>query len=235
MKAITTIAVALLLCIPAIAQTGGIRGEIRRNYNIEREFVSGVPTAQFNTAPLLPAAGFTVGSTAITEARLLSFGRLLDAKTTVGTSFGGSGADDEAVMNQGTVTIPANTLSAGDVIKGRVVVAVPTTVSTDELSVRLRVGGLAGTVIASVIEQDVANDDLVIFDYEIVIRTATTAITSATTVPVLGGTPAILPSFAALTGLDLTAALTIVVTGEWSTENANSAIVQSFTAVVYGG
>jgi hypothetical protein len=196
--------------------------------DLSRKVGIGVGWTSGNPHPTFPASGVVIGSTTLAEIDIAS----VASNTAAGASFGGTGANVEAVMGSGTRTFAANTLAAGSVIKGRVVITTPTTVSTDTFAIKLRLGGLAGTAIYTLAATDVANANKVVLDYEIAIRTSTTAYATVVANTLLGSTQAATTTETAVTGLDLTAALTLVATGAWSTENANSATVQHFTATV---
>lgn len=179
------------------------------------------------------ANGFIADGRTFTAAQIGQVSRRLSSIVAAGTSFGGTGANVEALLGSGYYDIPANSLVAGDVIRATVAIAVPTTVSTDTLRARLRVGGLTGTAIYDSTAINVSNGDFIIANLEFTIRTigATgTAYVTGTIHTNLGGTEAaaaIPPT--ALTGLDTTAALRLLAaTGVWSTENANACAVQQY-------
>lgn len=159
--------------------------------------------------------------------------RLLSSLTAAGTSFGGSGANVEAIMGSGSYDIPANLLAAGDVVRVTVVCTVPTTLSSETFRFRLRTVGVAGTAIYDSTAIDVQDGDYIIANLELTIRTigATgTAYVTGTVHTKLAGSAAttvVVPT--ALTGLDTTAALKLIVgTGVWSTQNGNAAAIQQF-------
>jgi hypothetical protein len=156
--------------------------------------------------------------------------RKLVSLTADGANFGGSGANTEAVMGSGTITIQANTLAAGDSVNFTAHVAVPTTVSTDTLRVRVRVGGLTGTAIVDSTAIDLANDDCIRLDGSITFRTVGATGTAQAVVSgagIIDGTAtALAPTSTALSSLDTTDAITVVVTAVWSTQNANVAKLQ---------
>lgn len=155
--------------------------------------------------------------------------RKLNSLTADGANFGGSGANAEAILGSGSFSIPS-TVAAGDVIRFSAYVAVPTTVSTDTLRLRVRVGGLSGTAIFDSTAIDVSNNDLFHVTGEITFRTvgaSGTAIAVVGGYSTAGGTAGPIDASAtALSSLDTTAAITLAVTGVWSTENANVCKVQ---------
>lgn len=142
--------------------------------------------------------------------------------TTVPGTIGGATAEAAFASSY---TIPASSLTAGDVISFLAVVTTPTTVSTDTLTARVRLGGLAGTQIVTSGAVDVANADVWFVKGQIVIRTvgATgTMVAAGQEILDAPGTATeswVLQSAA----VNTTTALDLVVTAEWSTTNANVA------------
>jgi hypothetical protein len=132
-------------------------------------------------------------------------------------------------MGSGTITIPAG-VAAGDVVRFTTHIAVPTTVSTDTLRVRVRVGGLTGTAILDSSTFDVTNNDCICLDGSITFRTVGATGTAQAVVSgsgiIEGTATALTPFSTALSSLDTTATIPVVVTAVWSTQNANVAKVQ---------
>lgn len=121
-----------------------------------------------------------------------------------------------------SVVIPANTLKAGDVIRVRAQVVATATNSTDTLTVTLDMGG---TAIATTGPVDVANGDIGYIDYDIVLRTVGASGTMVAAGSVALGVPGTVtakPKFMASTAIDTTAALTLAVSGTWSTTDAGN-------------
>jgi len=245
-RILTVVLASALLCAPALADT---LGEMRAKYGITRGFnASDKPVPNFTSGLRISGSdltvgefgvldGVTAGTTTASKALVVDadkkldgglLGKLLYSTVAASTAFGGSGANVEAAFSTGSYSVAANSLSIGDVVKVRVAVTIPTTVSTDTLAINLRVGGLAGTVVATLPATNVSNDDLVVFDVSIAIRTSTTAYASATLVGTTGGTPGAGAKVTALTGLDLTASIALTVSAVWSTENANACSLQQF-------
>jgi len=179
------------------------------------------------------ANGFIADGRTFTAAHLGKLSRRLSSLVAAGANFGGTGANAEGLLGSGYFDIPANSIVAGDVIRVTVAIAVPTTVSTDTLRLRLRVGGLAGTVIYDSTAVDVANGNYVVANLEFTFRTigATgTAYVTGTIHSNLISTVATAPlTPTLLTGLNTTSALRLLAaTGVWSTQNANVAAVQQY-------
>lgn len=173
-----------------------------------------------------PERDFAVGDVS-------ALGRKLSSLAAAGTSFGGTGANVEAILSGGSSDIAADTLQAGDVVRMRIVINTATTVSTDTFRLRIRQNSVSGTAIYDSTAVDVANGNYFIVDLEITIRTAGatgTGYVTGTVTSLVGSTAAVAAiTPAALTGINTTAALKLAVaTGVWSTENANVAAVQQF-------
>jgi hypothetical protein len=125
-------------------------------------------------------------------------------------------------------------VAAGDTIRAVILVKVDLGVSDDTLRLRVRLGGLTGTVIHDMTAVDIVTDDTVRFDVEISVRTggATgTAYASVGSTGVIGGTPFGSATGTALASQDWTAANVLCVTGIYdaSAGDTNSATVQTFT------
>jgi predicted RecA/RadA family phage recombinase len=120
------------------------------------------------------------------------------------------------------VTIPANTLTVGDVIRVRAAVIATVTNSTDTLDIQLRLGT---TDVASTGAIDVANNNIAYIDFDIIVRTIGALGTFvATGVTAIGapGTATALPRLTASTALDTTADLSLNVSATWSVANAGN-------------
>lgn len=123
-----------------------------------------------------------------------------------------------------TVTIPADTLQPGDVIRVRAQAIATATNSTDTLDLQLRLGT---TDILATGAVDVANNDIGYIDAEIVIRTIGASGTMvAAGVVALGvpGTVTAKPKLMASTALDTTAAISVNVSATWSVANAGNSV-----------
>lgn len=126
----------------------------------------------------------------------------------------------ETNFDNSTLTIPANSLNVGDVIRVRAQVIATATNSTDTLTVKLKLGS---TAVASTGAVDVANNDIAYIDADLVVRTiGATGTLVATGAVGLGveGTATAKPFKLASTTVDTTAALTLAVSGQWSVANA---------------
>jgi len=124
-------------------------------------------------------------------------------------------------------SIPANTLKAGTRIRVRFSGIATATNSTDTLTIKLYLGGLAGTAILTGTATDVANDNIFTGEAEIVIRTAgasgtMVAIASGSIVPAATRVAVPVYQITAETVIDTTAAQVVGVGADWSTNNAGN-------------
>lgn len=123
-----------------------------------------------------------------------------------------------------TVTIPANTLKAGDVIRVRAQAIPTSTNSTDTLTLKLKFGS---TVIVATAAVDVANNDIGYIDFEVTIRTIGASGTMVGAgVQALGvpGTVTAKPALLASTTIDTTAAIVVKVSATWSNASASNSV-----------
>lgn len=151
-------------------------------------------------------------------------GRLLYVNTAASTAITNSTAETAFSTSH---TIPANSLLAGTVLKIRYQGIATATNSTDTLTVRLRIGGLTGTVLHAHTATDVANNDVWQGWYDVVIRTVGASGTmvgfgARKNAPAAEGTATWQDDILASTTIDTTAAQTINVTGQWSVANAGN-------------
>jgi predicted RecA/RadA family phage recombinase len=120
------------------------------------------------------------------------------------------------------VTIPANTLTVGDVIRVRAAVIATATNSTDTLDIQLRLGTTDVVATGAI---DVANNNIAYLDFDVIVRTIGASGTFvATGVTAIGapGTATALPRLTASTALDTTADLSVNVSATWSVANAGN-------------
>lgn len=122
------------------------------------------------------------------------------------------------------VTIPANFLKAGDIIRVRAQGIATSTNSTDTLDLQLRLGT---TDILATGAVDVANNDLGFIDADIVIRTigaSGTIVAAGHTALGAAGTVTAKPKLLASTTLDTTAAQSVNVSATWSVASASNSV-----------
>jgi len=132
-------------------------------------------------------------------------------------------SNDTAETNFDTyVTLPANSLAPGDVIRVRAQVIATSTNSTDTLTLKLKLGT---TTIVSTAAVDVANNDIGFIDFDIVIRTDGASGTMVGAgVQGLGvpGTVTAKPALLASTAIDTTASKVVAVSATWSNASASN-------------
>jgi hypothetical protein len=136
---------------------------------------------------------------------------------------------DEAVMNGGSYSIPANTLKAGDVFRVRCALKVTDNNSTDTLTTTLRLGtaALTGTAVIATAAVDSADNDVVYFDVDIVIRSIGASGKFAACGVQANGVPGTVtakPFVLAETAIDTTVANFISVTSDWSVAHADNEV-----------
>ena len=124
-------------------------------------------------------------------------------------------------------SIPANTLVAGSIIKVRFQGIATATNSTDTLTVKLYIGGLAGTAILTGTATDAANNDIFEGEALIQIRTAgasgtLVAVGSHVDVPEVSGAAVRVVEITASTAIDTTVAQVVGVGGKWSTTSGSN-------------
>lgn len=139
-----------------------------------------------------------------------------------------------------SVTIPANSLDSGSIIKVRFQGIATATNSTDTLTVKLYIGtaGIGGTALISMAATDVANNDVFQGEYELVIRTTGSSGTMVgcgtfKSIPAAEGTMTIKDDILASTTIDTTVNQVIMLAGTWSVANAgNSCRADLFNVMV---
>lgn len=127
-----------------------------------------------------------------------------------------------------STTLAANSLQPGKVLRIRAAVKATATNSTDTLNVKVRIGPttLTGTTVGASGAVDVADNDVVIVDLEVVVRavgsgTDCVAIVSGfISAPGAEGTATARVAFESL-AIDSTVAQKIEVTGTWSAASAS--------------
>lgn len=123
-----------------------------------------------------------------------------------------------------SISIPANTLKAGDIIRVRAQAIATSTNSTDTLNLKLKLGS---TVILATGAVDVANNDIGYIDADLVVRTVGASGTMvAAGVTALGteGTVTAKPGKLASAAVDTTAALVVKVSATWSVASASNSV-----------
>lgn len=133
----------------------------------------------------------------------------------------------ETTFSNGTVTIPKNSLKAGDTVRIRGAVRFPSTNSTDTATVRVKLGA---TTILTIPATDVADNDVAFFDITVTIRTigatGTLVAVAQYSIGVLG-TATTRTQTLASTAIDTTANKDVTVTVQWSVANAGNQAILS--------
>lgn len=185
------------------------------NDRVSTDSAVGVPAGKAVTAAL--SADTTV-DVAINE----TDGSTQMAGVAVAASTALTASSTETNFDNSIVTIPANTLRAGDVIRVRVQGICTATNSTDTFTGKIKLGS---TAVISTGAVDVANNDIFYLEADIVIRTvgaSGTAVAAGATALGAEGTVTSKPGKLASTTVDTTAAVTFAVSGQWSTTNAGN-------------
>lgn len=130
----------------------------------------------------------------------------------------------ETILNTATV-VQAGTLKVGSRIKFRGAIKVPSTNSTDTLTARIRMGGIAGTAVAATAAVNATNSDIVYIEGEMVVRTigaSGTAVFIGIYINGVPGTAVATPLTTTEFTVDTTADQTFTLTAQWSVANASN-------------
>lgn len=144
------------------------------------------------------------------------------ANVAVAASTALTASSTETNFDNSVVTIPANTLRVGDVIRVRAQGICTATNSTDTFTAKIKLGS---TVILSTGAVDVANNDIFYLEAEAVVRTiGSSGTVVAAGVQALGaeGTVTAKPGKLASATADTTGAITLAVSGQWSSTSAGN-------------
>ena len=133
-------------------------------------------------------------------------------------------------------SIPANTLVAGQLIKIKYQGICTATNGTDTFAAVLRIGGLAGTALYTHTATDVANNNIFLGEYNLIIRSVGASGTVVgfgwgKNVAAAEGTITFRDDFLASTTIDTTAAQVVGVTGQFSSTNAGNSARLDFLSV----
>lgn len=142
--------------------------------------------------------------------------------TAVAASSAVTNTTDETTFSTGSVTIPANVLKVGDIIRVRAQAIATATNSTDTLDIKLKLGS---TVILATGAVNATDNDIAYIESDIVIRTigaSGTLVAAGVTANGVVGTATALPRLLASTAVDTTAALAVAITATWSVASASN-------------
>lgn len=248
-RILTIVLASALLCAPALADT---LGEMRAKYGITRGFnASDKPVPNFTSGLQISGSdltvgefgvldGVTAGTTTASKALVVDadkkldggiLSRLLASNVANSTAIGGTGANVEANFSNGSYTIPAASLVAGDVIRVRAYITVPDTISTDTLRIYVNVGGISGTAIYDSGAINVSDSDMFLIDATVSLWTVGASGTFASVVTsqsTQATTFAVRAPQVTGASVDTTASIALTVSAVWSTENANSCSLAQF-------
>jgi hypothetical protein len=154
---------------------------------------------------------------------------------TAGAALGNSTA--ETVLASGTIL--KNSLIAGQLIQCRFQGIVTAANSTDTLTVRLRIGGVAGIALIAMVATDATANDVFTGEFELAVRSIGAAGTMAgvgtfKSIPAAEGTMTIRDDILSSTALDTTADQQVCVTGQWSVANAGNSCRVDFFRLTLG-
>lgn len=133
-------------------------------------------------------------------------------------------------------SIPADTLVAGQLIKIKYQGICTATNGTDTFAAVLRIGGVAGTALYTHTATDVANNNIFLGEYNLIVRTVGASGTMVgfgwgKNVAAAEGTITFRDDFLASTTIDTTAAQVVGVTGQFSSTNAGNSARLDFISV----
>lgn len=133
-------------------------------------------------------------------------------------------------------SIPKKSLSPGQLIKIKWQGIATATNSTDTLAIKVYIGGASGTLLFTHAATDVANNNVFLGEYELIVRTAGASGTivgfgTGKSVPAAEGTATYKDDILASTAIDTTAAQVIGVSATWSVANAGNSVRLDFLSV----
>jgi len=140
----------------------------------------------------------------------------------------------ETTLNNGSASIAAGGAVLGKRFRWTGGVRCTSTNSTDTLAIKLKLGG---TAVYSPSAVDVADNDILVWDLELVPRTAAGSTSGAilvsgrASVLAASGTGTMREVYALVSSLDLTAAIALIVTGTWSVASASNQVHVSHMAL----
>lgn len=148
--------------------------------------------------------------------------------------------DAETIFSNGTYTIPANTIRAGSIVHIRAMVRVSDGATTETLIARLRLNGLAGTLLGATNNVDVATADMAIFDVFLEGHGAPGASVEVswsgfvTNFAAVDASPSIRLA-SGVANFATNGALDIVMTAQWTGANAGDDVeLEHFSVVAHG-
>lgn len=133
-------------------------------------------------------------------------------------------------------TFPKNSLDAGQVIKIKWQGIATSTNSTDTLAIKVYIGGITGTLLFTHAATDVANNNVFMGEYELIVRTVGASGTvvgfgTGKSVPAAEGTATYKDDILASTTIDTTAVQQVAVSATWSVASASNSVRLDFLTV----
>lgn len=154
-----------------------------------------------------------------------------------------NGAASSAISNTTTetafdtsYTFPKNSLDAGQVIKIKWQGIATSTNSTDTLAIKVYIGGITGTLLFTHAATDVANNNVFMGEYELIVRTVGASGTvvgfgTGKSVPAAEGTATYKDDILASTTINTTAVQQVAVSATWSVASASNSVRLDFLTV----
>lgn len=133
-------------------------------------------------------------------------------------------------------TFPKNSLAAGQVIKIKWQGIATSTNSTDTLAIKVYIGGITGTLLFTHAATDVANNNVFMGEYGLIVRTVGASGTvvgfgTGKSVPAAEGTATYKDDILASTTIDTTAVQQVAVSATWSVASASNSVRLDFLTV----
>lgn len=133
-------------------------------------------------------------------------------------------------------TFPKNSLAAGQVIKIKWQGIATSTNSTDTLAIKVYIGGITGTLLFTHAATDVANNNVFMGEYELIVRTVGASGTvvgfgTGKSVPAAEGTATYKDDILASTTINTTAVQQVAVSATWSVASASNSVRLDFLTV----
>lgn len=133
-------------------------------------------------------------------------------------------------------TFPKNSLDAGQVIKIKWQGIATSTNSTDTLAIKVYIGGITGTLLFTHAATDVANNNVFMGEYELIVRTVGASGTvvgfgTGKSVPAAEGTATYKDDILASTTINTTAVQQVAVSATWSVASASNSVRLDFLTV----
>jgi len=191
---------------------------------------SGNPTINLGTGALTLGGATTTTQGVASGTALVVGGRALAADT------GAAVTNDTAETVSATLTLPAATLTQGKTVRIRWACRATATNSTDTLTARLRLGGVAGTLLQATSAVDVADNNVASGEFEFAAEAAPSAASSVVGIgshSTFASTTVVGSDFLTPTNHATNGALVLAGTLQWSVADVgNSGLFEYFRVTV---